>query len=134
MLSLARSSVEAWSEQDQLSLQLPLALCGLDAELGRGGGLLLQFPGSGITARAAEHMGLLFLAFPVSVSHVFPYDCPRKFAWFYSLERNDSVSWGIQIRTFALSPGRAMYVRASQQGKIGLLQPNARSFLKPFFH
>lgn len=78
-------------KQDELSLQLPLALCRLDASLGEGGGSLLQFTVSGITATAAAYMGLFFLVFLVSVSHVFPYDCPRKFAWIYSLERNDFV-------------------------------------------
>lgn len=50
-------------KQDKLCLQLLLALCGLNAELGRGGGLLLQFTVSGITAIAAVYMGLLFLVF-----------------------------------------------------------------------
>lgn len=59
-------------KQDKLCLQLLLALCGLNAELGRGGGLLLQFTVSGITAIAAVYMGLLFLVFLVSVSHVLP--------------------------------------------------------------
>lgn len=64
MLSLAGFSVEKWSEQDQLSLQLPRALWGLDLELGEGGGLSLQFTSSGITAIAAEYMGLLFSRLP----------------------------------------------------------------------
>lgn len=50
-------------KQDELSLQLPLALCGLDASLGEGGGSLLQFTVSGITATAAAYMGLFFLVF-----------------------------------------------------------------------
>lgn len=69
-------------KQDKLRLQLPSALCGLDLELGRGGGLLLQFTVCGITAIAAVYMGLLFLVFLVSVSHVFPYVVPESLLGF----------------------------------------------------